>query len=532
MQEWRPHNVEDVLARWASATPDALAVKANGSQRTYAELAADVRRTAAALAGAGLRKGDHFAICMGNCIEWAELFLAAASIGAVTVPINTRYKPDELAFCLGHADIKMLAVTDRLLNIDFIAMLRDICPEIDGRLPSRNLPKLETIVVFGGDVPTGCIAAAELTSAAVRLPANVSPDDVLLIQFTSGTTANPKGVVLTHEGMLRDGWEAGRRLGLEPGDRYYSPRPLFHVAGTTMSLLASLEAGACYITSTTFKVEEALERLESEACTHTSGNDTMFLMMMNHPTFPERRFALRAAWAAATPAVMQQIHDRMGIGGICAAYGMSECSGNIAISPADEQLEVRIAGYAEPLPDVEIRIVNTETGAECPAGMTGEIWVRGWNVMRGYYKQPEETDQVIDQDKWLHTGDLGVCDEQGRLAFVGRLKDTIRVGGENVSPADVENVLHEHPAVKQAQVVGVPDARLGEVVAAYLVLNENAEVDSDEITRWAAQRCANFKVPRYVRFVETFDGIGMTASAKVQKRKLREYAIKELGLNS
>lgn len=534
MEHWQPRTCAQSLAAAASRWPEERAIFIDGHSWTFRELWADVRRTAANLKRLGLRRGDHLAICMGNSREWCTLFLAAGTLGAVTVPINTRFKADELTYCLRQADIRMLAISDRFLKIDFIAMLREIAPAIDAGLPDPALPLLHTVIVFGDAVPAGCLSARQLDAPAEEevdeRTEGVSTSDVLLIQYTSGTTAYPKGAMLTHGSMVRDAYEVGRRLDIQAGDRFFSGRPLFHVSGTTMSLLASIEAGACYLTTSSFETEQVLSILESERCTHTSGNDTMFLMMMNHPTFSKDRIYLRSAMAAATPTVMQQIYDGMGITGLCSAYGLSEGSGNCAMASVHDRLDKRIAGFAQPLPGVEIRIVSPDGSRDFAPGEEGEILLRGWNLMKGYYNMAEQTAAAIDQDGWLHTGDLGVRDEDGRLAFVGRLKDCFRVGGENVVPADVEDVLQRHPAIRQAQVVGVPDPRLGEVAAAYVILNEGASVSPEEIIAWSRERCANFKVPRYVRMVSSFDGIGMTASSKVQKRKLRDYVIKDLGL--
>jgi fatty-acyl-CoA synthase len=336
--------------------------------------------------------------------------------------------------------------------------------------------------------------------------------------------------MLTHMSMLRDAFHVGERLGMDPGDRYFSARPLFHVAGTTLSLLVAVEAGACYLTTANFDAGEALRLLEEERCTFTCGNDTMFLMMMSHPDFSSRKLVLQGGWAAASRSVMQAIHDKMGMRGLCSAFGLSEASPNAAMSPHDDLLEKRLSGLAKPLPGVEIRIANPETGIEVSTGQSGEIQIRGWNVMKGYYNMPEQTAKAIDSDGWLHTGDLGVMDEDRRIAFAGRLKEMLRVGGENVSPVEVEDMMHSHPAIKQSQVIGVPDPRLMEVVAAYVILKDGASVGPDEIAAWCKERMANFKVPRYVRIIDSFDHIGMTASSKVQKTKLREHALDDLQL--
>jgi fatty-acyl-CoA synthase len=330
--------------------------------------------------------------------------------------------------------------------------------------------------------------------------------------------------------MLHDAFAVAARLGAQPGDRYFCARPLFHVAGTTLSLLVALVSGACLVMLPTFDAGEALAAMEHERCTLVSGNDTLFLMMMNHPDFDSRRLCLRGGWAAAGPEVFRQAVERMGILELCFAYGLSEASPNVVLSDRRDPLETRIAGRALPLPGVEVRCVEPSTGVDQPADIPGEILVRGWNIMRGYYAKPEETDKAIDAAGWLHTGDLGSLGDDGRLRFVGRLKDMLRVGGENVAPAEVEEVLHGHPAVRKAEVIGVPDHRLGEVVAAYVQPREGATADPVELVEWCRARCASFKVPRYLRIVDSFEQIGMTGSSKVQKNRLREFAMRDLGL--
>jgi fatty-acyl-CoA synthase len=336
--------------------------------------------------------------------------------------------------------------------------------------------------------------------------------------------------MLTHDNMLRNASTVAAKIGIRPDDRYYSPRPFYHVAGTTLSIVAALSRGACLVTAPVFDAAEALALMSRERCTLASGNDTIFLMMMNHPRFPATTLALRGGWAAAGPEVMQQIRDRMGMDAVVYCYGLSEASPNIICSRFDAPWPERVAGIARPHDGMAARIVDPASGVDCPPGTVGEILVKGWSVMKGYYNKPEETAKAIDGEGWLHSGDLGTIDAEGRLRFIGRAKDIFRVGGENVSPADVEEVLHRHPKVKQAQVIGVPDARLGEVAAAYLILNDDAAGEADEFIAWCRERCANFKVPRYVRIIDSFEGIGMTGSSKVQKNKLREQALVDFAL--
>ena len=533
MAHWERQVLATALARQAAARPDAEALVIAGRRLTWAGLAREVGRMAAGLRALGIRRGDHVAVLMGNSLEWVTFFYAAATVGAVTVPVNTRFKPDELAYCLKQADVKLLFLVDRFLKIDFVDMLRAVCPGVDRTLPDPAFPLLGHVIVLGSDVPAGAMTLEAMLAAGAPASAKaeaVRPDDVLLMQFTSGTTSYPKGVMLTHDNMLRNAAYVAERFDCRPGDRYYSARPFYHVAGTTLSLLAALAVGACLLSSPTFEPGEALRVMAEERCTLTSGNDTMFLMMMNHPDFGQRPLALRGGWASAGAEASRQIVERMGMKGLCHAYGLSETSPNVSMSWHNDDLGKRIEGWGHILQDVEVRIADPETGKDQPPGRPGEILVRGWSVMQGYYRMPEQTARAIDADGWLHSGDLGMMDGDGRLRFLTRIKDVFRVGGENVAPAEVEDVLHRHPAIKQAQVIGVPDPRLVEVPAAYVILREGARATPAEIADWCRERMANFRVPRYVKIIDTFENIGMTGSAKVQKNKLRAQALIDFGL--
>jgi fatty-acyl-CoA synthase len=324
--------------------------------------------------------------------------------------------------------------------------------------------------------------------------------------------------MLTHDNLLRNAWAAGGRIGVQPADRYFNCRPLFHVGGSTLSALVCLVHGACLVTLPAFEAGAALAMMEQERCTLTSGNDTIFQMLMGHAEFPKRKLVLRGGWAAAGPQTMRRIIDVLGAKHICAAYGLSEASPNVVMSDWRDAEALRVQGLATPLPGLQLRTLD------------GEIQVRGWSVMRGYYDNPGASAQAFTADGWLRTGDLGELHAGGRLRMVGRLKDVFRVGGENVAPAEVEEVLLAHPAVESAQVVGVPDARLGEVPCAYVSLRAGQSLSEDALIAWTKERSANFRVPRYVKFVADFEAIGMTASGKVQKSRLREHALKEFNL--
>jgi fatty-acyl-CoA synthase len=492
---WKAQTLGEVLERHAKERPNHEAVVTPARRVTYEDLYLRARSAATTLHTLGVGRGDHVGILMGNDEKWLSLFYGAALIGAVTVPVNTRFKAAEVDFCLKQANCKALFYVPRFLNINFRAMVKEI----------------------------GFAKAFDITRAlpewSIGDTGKVSPEETLLIQFTSGTTAYPKGAMLTHDNMLRDAWAAGTRIGITPEDRYFNCRPFFHVAGSTLSALMALVAGATLATLPTFEAGPALEMMERERCTLVSGNDTLFQMLMGHEDFPKRKLSLRGGWAAAGPQTMRKIIDVLGAKAICAAYGLSEASPNVVMSDWRDPEELRVQGLAKPHEGVELRI-----------SPEGEIQVRGWNVMKGYYNNAEANAKAFTADGWLRTGDLGELTSDGRLRMVGRLKDVFRVGGENVAPAEVEEVLLAHPAVQTAQVIGVPDQRLGEVPAAYVTLKDGKRAKEAELIAWCKQRCANFRVPRYLRIVKDFEAIGMTASGKVQKNKLREHALREFGL--
>ncbi|MBI3373637.1 MAG: AMP-binding protein [Betaproteobacteria bacterium] len=498
-----------VLRVQAVARAEGDALVAGGKRLSYRKLEEQSGCMARSMLALGVKRGEHIGILMGNTLEWVLLFFAAARIGAVTVPLNTRFKSSELAYCLKQAEVRHLFHATRFLNIDFGAMLDEI-PEQPAVSIATGSTRWAEFLHRGNAVPVVRLREAE---------ALVKPDDVLLIQYTSGTTSFPKGAQLSHHGMLGNAWCAARRIGVRAEDRYYSPRPFYHVGGSTLSLLVALSAGACLLTTPAFEAGEALALMAGERATLMSGNDTIFQMLLAHPDFDAAKLCLRGGWAAAGPEVLDRIRSRMGMEGVCLAYGLSEASPNVVMSSWQEPFEARRSGAAFPHPGMDVSIAGG-----------GEILVRGWSVMKGYWNMPEETANAIDADGWLHTGDLGSLDDSGRLRFAGRLKEMLRVGGENVSPLEVEELLHTHPSIAFAQVIGVPDARLGEVPCAYVMLRPGAALAPQELIEWCRPRCANFKAPRYVKVVVEFESLGMTGSSKVQKGRLREDALREFEL--
>ena len=525
-----PTTITDALQRAASLAGDVEAVVASDGRLTYAALAGEVAHIRNGLGAQGVKRGDHVGLCLGNSTQWVAIFLAIGSLGAVTVPINTRFVAVEMAYALRQSKVSRLILCDRFLKIDFIGMLRQIDPDITRHLPVPTLPDLRQLIVIGEDVPPAALSwQALLTSGTETASTACSPDNPLLIQYTSGTTSFPKGVLLTQRSMLGNAFVSGHRMGLRVGDRFHSARPFFHVAGTTLSILSCLQHMVTLVSMDRFEPGEALRLMEEERCTHFSGNDTMALMLLDHPDRAERKLVLRGAWLAASPTIVARVIDELGARECVVGYGLSEASPNVAQSCWWEPEAIRLSAAMRPQPGVEVRILK-EDGEEAGCGEPGEIRVRGWSVMQEYFDKPAETRAALSADGWLSTGDLGTLDENGRLTFLGRAKEIVRVGGENVSPADVENVLHRHAAIRQAAVVGVPDQRLVEVTGAFVILKEGAHAEPAEIMEWAKSHMAGFKVPRHVWIVENFEAIGMTASSKIQKKQLADHARKLIGV--
>ena len=529
-----PATIVEAYDRAAAGRGGTEAIVEGAERLSYDALKSRSGAIAKSLVATGLRRGDHVGLCVGNGPDWVVLFLGILCAGAVCVPVNTRLKANEITYQLKQADVKLLFTVDRLLSIDFLAVIREICPAIDSALPGEALPELSRIVVLGKTVPAACQGLDEFLAegSGVALPASPEPQDPALIQFTSGTTSLPKGVVLSHRNMVTDAYFVGRRIGMRESDRYLSARPFFHVAGSTLSVVVSAVHGITLVTMRRFIAEEALRLLDEERCTLTSGNDTMYLMMLGSPKFGDFTYQLRGGWAAASPSIMQRIADEFGASETVVAYGLSEASPNIAMSDHSASLDDRIAGWITPHPGLDVRIADPESGVERARGSEGEICVGGWCVMKEYYKSSDATAAVMTDDGFLKTGDIGVMRENGDIRFVGRLKEIIRVGGENVAPSDIENTLNQHPKVRQAVAFALPDPRLIEVPGVYVLPRDGEALSENELLDWAKERLAGFKMPKYLAIIDSFESIGMTASAKVQKRFLVEHAMKKFGLES
>ena len=527
--------LEDIVGRY----PDKPALIFKDRRISYRMLRENSRALAKGFLALGIAKDHKVSIWSGNCPEWIYAQLAAAFIGAVLVPVNTRFRASELEYILGQSESTTLILMDSFLNNDFVAMLREVCPEVDnaqpGRLQSARLPMLKNIILLGDQKTPGAFSFSEILRKGEGMPneklelsmAEVQPDDVIMFQYTSGTTAFPKGVMLSHDGVIRDGFFLGERQTLSSEDILFCPLPFFHVGGAVISTLSALTHGAGMAFLETYDPLESLKLIHQERCTAMNGVETHFLMMYQHPDFSRYDVSsLKKGWAIGPAEVVRSVYQKMGLTKVLNIYGTSETSPNVTTTFVDDALELRMDFHGLPHAETEVKIVNPSTGEPLPDGREGEICVRGWNVMKGYYKKPEETAKAIDPLGWLHTGDLGLIDPKTRyLKFTGRFKDMLRVGGENVSAMEVESFLLTHPKVKQAQVIGVPDPRLTEVGMAILELKEGMAATEEEILAFCKGKIANFKIPRHVAFVKE---LPMTGSGKVQKFKLKEQALERL----
>ena len=506
---------------------------------SYRMLWEKARTLAKGLMALGIGHGDKVSIWAGNSLEWIYTQLAAPFIGAILVPVNTRFRMSELEYILGQSDSKILLMVKQFLNIDFLAMLKEICPEITrglpGQLHSAQLPNLKNVVFLDREKPAGALSLGEVMEWGEKISdetlesrmGRVQPDDVIMFQYTSGTTAFPKGVMLTQDSVVRDAFLLGERQTLTSQDRLFCPLPFFHVGGAVISTLSVLTHGAGMVFGETYDPLESLKAIQQEHCTAMNGIETHFLMMYHHPDFDQYDVSsLKKGWAIGPAEVVRSAYQKMGMTGVLNIYGTSETSPNVTTTFVDDPLERRINFHGLPHAGTEVKIVDPANGESLPAGREGEIWVRGWNVMKGYYKKQEETAKTIDSQGWLHTGDRGLLDPQnGYLKFTGRFKDMLRVGGENVSAMEVESFLLRHLKVKQAQVIGVPDLRLTEVGMAFLELKEGMSATEEEMLNFCKGKIANFKVPRYVIFVNQFP---LTGSGKIQKFKLKEQALESM----
>lgn len=527
----RPLTVSSLLRGHAERHPSRLALAIDGATVTWKDLVREVGGVARFLVeDAGLGPGEHVAIFMRNSLDWATWALACACVGSPFVPVNTRFTAREIAYQLQHSNAALVVAgppAPRIGNTaaeadeSAVAVLGSALSSIDairgGGRAAPSKPVGPRAVVIGAPAPPWALRYSAGEPGDV--PDGASPDDVLLIQYTSGTTAFPKGVLLTQAQVLANASSVARRLHLAEEDRICSASPFHHVAGTTLVLFLGLVTGASVYSFARFDAEAVLDTIENCGISMYCGVDALFSGLTRSQRFDRARVrGVRTGWTASSPEFLQFVHEDMGMPGVVNVYGLSEASPNVTIPDCEEPEPVRRT-CGRPHPGTKVRIVDADR-EQLPPGATGLIEVRGPFVMKGYYADPEATEAVLGPDGWLRTGDLGHLDANGNLVFEGRAKDIIRVGGENVAPAEIEAVLLRHPDVVLAAVIGVPDDRLGQVPAAFVVPGPGSQVDADEVSRYASRALAGFKVPRQIFVVSE---LPMTGSEKVQRRLLVEW---------
>lgn len=539
------HTIGGLLDDIARRFPDndALVYPERGLRYSYAQFNALCRQVAKGLLKLGVKKGDHLSIWAYNVPEWVVLQFATAKIGAVLVTVNTAYKSAELEYVLNQSDSTTLFMVKSFKDTDYVKTLADVVPEIHSAEPGKlNIPKLpflKNVVFIGDDTPAGMLNFNRILELAdqvgddalAAVEATLDCFETINMQYTSGTTGFPKGVMLTHHNIINNGFNIGECMKFTEKDRLCIPVPFFHCFGCVLAVLACVTHGSTMVPVEIFDPLKVLQTIETEKCTAVHGVPTMFIAELEHPEF--RKFdlsSLRTGIMAGSPCpieVMKRVIRDMHAAEITIAYGQTESSPVITQTRTDDPIELRVATVGRALPDVEVKIVDIETGASLPPGKQGELCTRGYLVMKGYYKMPEETSRAIDSDGWLHTGDLAIMDENGYCKITGRIKQMIIRGGENIYPREIEEFLYTHPKVSDVQVYGVPDKKYGEQVMAAIIVKKGMEMTEEEVKAFCKDRIANYKIPKYVKFV---DGYPMTASGKIQKFKLREMAIKELHL--
>ncbi len=512
---------------------------------SYAEFGQRVDRLAKGLSSIGLSRGDHLGIWARNVPDWLTLLFATAKLGVVLVTINTAYKSHELAHVLRQSDMKALAFVDGFRDVDYIEIVRELVPESlqypRGQLQSHAFPQLSRLIYLGPEKLRGVFNVPELMTLGDQMSdaeyqlarSGQSNDDVINMQYTSGTTGFPKGVMLTSRNILNNGWGIGERQRLTEDDRVCLPVPLFHCFGLVLGIMAFLTHGSSAVVIEHFDPLMVLAAVQKERCTALYGVPTMFIAELNHPMFALFDLSsLRTGIMAGSPCpveTMRQVMTRMHCEQITIAYGLTESSPVMAQTSTDDSIERRTETVGTALPEVEVCIVDPETHLRLPANVTGEICCRGYLVMKGYYKQPEETVLAIDANGWLHSGDLGTVDEAGYFRVTGRIKDVIIRGGENIYPREIEEFLYAVRGVEDAQVVGVADAKYGEVVGAFIRRQPGIELTEGDVREACRARLARYKCPKHVFFVDAYP---TTASGKIQKYKLRELASLLLGVAS
>ncbi|MFG6120775.1 AMP-binding protein [Thalassobacillus sp. B23F22_16] len=535
--------VGEILEEKAQAHPDheAFVYPELNLRKTYKELDEMTDKAAKGFMAMGIEKGEHVAIWADNKPEWLISQFATGKMGAVLVTVNTNYRAQELEYLLKQSDTTTLILTESFRGASYIDILKEVCPELEvsekGDIQCAKLPNLKRVIVLSDKEYKGCYKWQELMDmgedvadeALKQRKSMLTYDEVINMQYTSGTTGFPKGVMLTHYNIVNNGKQVAEAMKMTKDDRLCIPVPFFHCFGCVMSTIACVTQGATMVILEQFDPEKVLNAVESEQCTALHGVPTMFIAELNHPRFESfNTDSLRTGIMAGSSCpmeVMKDVINKMGAEEITIAYGQTESSPVITQTRTDDTIERRVSTVGKAHPNVEVKIVDPSMNQEVERGVPGELCTRGYLVMEGYYKNEEATQMAIDTEGWLHTGDIGVMDEDGYVEITGRIKDMIIRGGENVYPREIEEFLYQHPDVLDVQVVGIPDSKYGEEIMAWIIPKEGKTLTERNIREFCEGKISKHKIPRYIEFTDEYP---MTASGKIQKFKLRETALEKL----
>lgn len=540
----REMTLGDMLDETIEAYPDneAIVYVDRDFRLTYAEFGEVVDNLAKGLMALGVAKGEKVAVWATNIPYWVALQFATAKIGAVLLTVNTAYKREEVRYLLGQSETETLFLIDGFRDTDYVRTIYELVPELRdqqrGYLLSAVFPHLRRVCFLGQEKHRGMYSLPEILSMGImvtdddyqRRQDELSPHDVVNMQYTSGTTGFPKGVMLTHYNIGNNGFWIGENQCLTYRDRMCLPVPLFHCFGCVLGVLAAVSHGTTLVILETFDPVLVMSSIESERCTALYGVPTMFIAVLEHKLFPKFDYSsLRTGIMAGSPCpieVMRQVMDRMYMGEITICYGLTEGSPVLTQTRVDDDIRYRVESVGRAMPEIEVRIVDPETNVPVACGVQGEVCCRGYNIMKGYYNQPEETSAVIDSEGWLHSGDLGIMDDKGYLSITGRYKDMIIRGGENIYPREIEEYLYHMEGISDVQVVGVPSVKYGEEVGAFVIPKKGHVLTPEDVKDFCRGKISRFKVPKHVFFVDSYP---MTASGKIQKYKLVEMSRTLLG---
>lgn len=535
--------INDFLEKQAEKYPDNefMVYPDRDLRFTYKEFNERVDMLAKGMLSVGITKGDHVGIWALNVPDWITFLFACAKIGAVLVTVNTAYKSHELDYVLKQSDMKAIAITEGFRDVNYLNILYEIVPELKtssrGNLKSKEYPCLKSVIYIGPEKHRGLYNTNELLllgkhtddKKLLEIKKTFDSDDVVCMQYTSGTTGFPKGVMLTHKNIINNGYYIGENLKYTEEDRLCLTVPMFHCFGVTLGLMAMYTHGGTLVMLEQFDPLMVLAAVQKEKCTALYGVPTMFIAEYSHPMFDmfdlsSLRTGIMAGSTCPIEAMKKVVND-MHMKEITSVYGLTEGSPGFTQTSVDDPLELRVETVGRKLPNCEIKVVDPETGETIGPGQVGEICSRGYNVMKGYYKMPDKTAEAIDKEGWLHSGDLVTMDENGYYTVVGRIKDMIIRGGENIYPREIEEFYYTMPGIKDVQVVGIPDDKYGEIVGAFIILEDDTDITEEDVRDFGIERIARYKVPKHVFFVNEFP---LTASGKIQKFKMRDQAVEFL----